>query len=350
MEPIELNASTMLGGTYLGEHDPATVTNVPTSVDWRSQGAVTDVKNQGPCGSCWAFATTGALEGAWQIAAQQLISLSEQQFVDCSTSYGNMGCNGGSVFFAFKYAAANPICTEGSYAYTGVGSTCQGTSSCNIALVLGAVTGYKSVTTQDTAALQSAVAIGPVAVAIEADKQVFRNYKSGVISSSCGTKLDHAVLVVGYGTQAGVDYWLVKNSWGVSWGDSGYVKIQRGVAGVGMCGIKTQDFYPIVDGSKARGLFSVPWNIIALGIIAALGLGVGLCCWVRSRNGRSRVRAVEMGGEASGAAQPRSWPTAQGHVLNQRPVVGTPTQMPQVAVASSAGEAGGSHRSRLLQG
>merc|ERR1712139_344019 len=147
-------------------------------------GAVTPVKDQGQCGSCWAFSTTGGMEGAWQIASGSLTSMSEQQLVDCSTQ--NAGCNGGSMELAFNYAGTTNVATESSYSYT-------------TAIPKGGVTGYKSVG-QSTSALKSAIQNGPVSVAIEADQMAFQLYSGGILSSGCGTNLDHGVLAVGYGS------------------------------------------------------------------------------------------------------------------------------------------------------
>merc|ERR1711988_1458741 len=189
-----------------------------TSIDWTTKGAVTSVKDQGQCGSCWSFSTTGALEGAWKLASGKLVSLSEQQFVDCDT--GDSGCNGGLMDTAFEFAEKNAICTEHSYPYKGVDGTCDA-SHCTVGIPKGGVTGFKDVPEDSEKDLMSALNQQPVSIAIEADRSVFQLYKKGVLSGACGSTLDHGVLAVGYGIEKGTKYWLVKNSWGESWGDNG---------------------------------------------------------------------------------------------------------------------------------
>ena len=216
---------------------------VPSSYDWRDHNAVTPVKNQGQCGSCWSFSATGAMEGAWAIAKGTLVSLSEQQLVDCSKSYGNHGCNGGLMDNAFQYAKDNGMCTEASYPYTAVGGECQ---KCETVVT---ISGCVDVTKNNQVNLKEAVSRGPVSIAIEADTKAFQLYTSGVLTgSACGTKLDHGVLIVGYGVESGTEYWLVKNSWGPSWGDNGYIKIERSDStnDPGVCGIAMQPSYPVV--------------------------------------------------------------------------------------------------------
>lgn len=218
------------------------------SVDWVAKGAVTQVKNQQQCGSCWSFSTTGSLEGAWQIKTGKLVSLSEQQFVDCDSV--DHGCTGGLMDNAFKFAEKNALCTEDSYKYEAKGGTCRA-SSCTVGIPKGGVTGFKDVAKGSAQAMQEAVGQQPVSVAIEADKPVFQHYKSGVLTSGCGGAMDHGVLVVGYGTEGGNAYWKVKNSWGASWGEAGYIKLKRGKkwAPTGECGLLTEPSFPVVGGS-----------------------------------------------------------------------------------------------------
>ena len=166
--------------------------SLPKSVDWRNK-AVTPVKNQQQCGSCWAFSTTGALEGAWAIATGKLVSLSEQQLVDCSKSFGNQGCSGGLMDNGFKYEEQAPVCTEDSYPYTAKNGICKA-SGCTVGIPAHGVKSYVDVKVDDEQSLMDAVAKQPVSVAIEADQMAFQLYKSGVLTKTCGTKLDHGCL------------------------------------------------------------------------------------------------------------------------------------------------------------
>jgi xylem cysteine proteinase len=206
------------------------------SVDWRSKGAVTPVKNQGQCGSCWAFSTTGSVEGALQISSGTLTSLSEQMLVDCAASSGNQGCNGGLMDYAFTWIKSNGICSEQDYRYTGKDGSCK--KGCK---VVTKVKGFKDVQQGSEAQLKIAVTQQPVSVAIEADQSAFQFYSGGVFSAACGTQLDHGVLAVGYGAQGSQNYWIVKNSWGSSWGESGYIRM---VQGKNECGISLAASYP----------------------------------------------------------------------------------------------------------
>ena len=200
----------------------------PASVDWISAGAVTPVKDQGQCGSCWAFSSTGAMEGMNFIKTGKLVSLSEQQLVDCSHN-GNMGCNGGLQSNAFEYVEqAGGSDTEECYPYKGTDQTCAFDKSC----VAATVAGFTNIQPRDNGAMMQAVAKQPVAVAIYAAGQSFQFYSSGIYDDhECFTDdehLDHAVLVTGYGTENGKDFWNVKNSWGTGWGDEGYIRFARG--------------------------------------------------------------------------------------------------------------------------
>jgi len=220
----------------------AGLATIPASIDWTTKGAVSEVKNQQQCGSCWAFSTTGSVEGAVEIKTGKLTSLSEQQLVDCSRKEGNMGCQGGLMDNAFKYVITNQgLCSEAEYPYKARNGLCKKTCQ-----VVSTISSYQDVTANDEDALQAAVAAQPVSVAIEADQSGFQFYKSGVFSGTCGTTLDHGVLAVGYGTQNGKDYWKVKNSWGATWGQSGYILMKRtGGKTNGQCGIAMEPSYPI---------------------------------------------------------------------------------------------------------
>jgi len=218
---------------------------VPASVDWVKAGAVTPIKDQGQCGSCWSFSATGAIEGDYAVSQKTApISLSEQQLVDCSTAEGNQGCNGGLMDQAFTYVAnVSGLCTEESYPYTAQDGTCQVPGICTPVV---AIKGFTDVPANNLDALQQAVAQQPVSVAVDASGMDWQFYSGGVMSDACGTALDHGVLAVGYGTDStGADYWYVKNSWGTGWGNKGYVLLARtGGTGAGECGIAMAASYP----------------------------------------------------------------------------------------------------------
>ena len=225
---------------------PVNTSALPVSVDWTTKGVVTAVKDQGQCGSCWAFSATGALEGAWALKYKNLYNLSEQQLVDCSVPEGNQGCDGGLMDQAFQYVMENGLSTDELYPYTATGpNTCL---AANVTSVVR-VKSFKDVPTNSETALMTAVVEQPVAVAVEADQGSFQFYSSGVMTKACGTNLDHGVLLVGYGTDAnGQDYYKVKNSWGAGWGMDGYILLGRGAAfgAEGQCGIQMDPSFPVV--------------------------------------------------------------------------------------------------------
>lgn len=213
----------------------------PNTVDWVAKGAVTEVKNQGQCGSCWAFSSTGGIEGAYFLSTGQLKSFSEQQLVDCSSSWGNNGCGGGLMDNAFKFLISGKgICLESDYPYVATSTgTCR---QCTPATIIQR---YVDVQPYNETALQEAVIGRPVSVAVDADP--FQLYSSGILSGECGTTLDHGVLLVGYGTKDGKDYWKIKNSWGSEWGEEGYILLERNVhAKEGLCGVTLLASYPII--------------------------------------------------------------------------------------------------------
>lgn len=220
------------------EYEYSGTVNLPEQWDWREHGAVSSVKDQGQCGSCWSFSAVGSLEGAWAISTGQLYNLSEQQLMDCSRPYGNMACNGGLMDKAFEYAIDNGMCLYDDVPYHADRELCsKAVRSCNKVAYFN---NCMKIPANNEKALKEAVFRGPVAVSIEADTKTFQFYKSGILdSSNCGTTLDHGVLAVGYGVEDGKKYWIVKNSWGSSWGENGYVRIARedDENSEGVCGI-----------------------------------------------------------------------------------------------------------------
>ena len=218
---------------------------IPEQVDWREHNAVTHVKDQGHCGGCWAFSTTGSVEGIVAIETGKLLNISEQQLIDCSGPQGNHGCEGGIMEHGFQYIIDNGgICSEEDYPYQGVDNQCQDCET------IVDIKKYGDIYPKNEKVLKRAVAQQPVSVAIQANISSFRFYKEGIYSDyNCGDQLDHGVLVVGYGTDEvqNMDYWLVKNSWGKLWGEEGYIRILRNIDDKnGLCGIAMQPTIPLL--------------------------------------------------------------------------------------------------------
>ncbi|XP_057415157.1 vignain-like [Lotus japonicus] len=232
-------------GTFMYEN----VDSVPPSIDWRKKGAVTAIKDQRDCSSCWAFSAVAAVEGINQIKTQKLVSLSEQELVDCDIEHNN-GCNGGYMNNAFDFIKQNGITTESIYPYTATNGTCNVQKENEPAV---SIDGYENVPENNETALLLAAANQPVSVAVEAgvDMQL---YSEGVFMGGgvdCGTQLNHGVAIVGYGaTQYGTKYWIVKNSWGAKWGEEGYIRMKRDISDKrGLCGIAMAPSYPIKSSS-----------------------------------------------------------------------------------------------------
>ena len=216
----------------------------PASIDWSKKGAVTNVKDQGQCGSCWAFSATGTLEGAWFLAKGELLSFSEQQLVDCSWLQGNMGCHGGLPDNAFKYYEHKGFLKESDYWYNATDGHCQYESKKS--KIIGHLHTFKK-NGETESDLMASVALRPTSVGVLADP--WMNYMGGIYSNvqECPAKkrfIDHAVLAVGYGTdEKGVDFWLIKNSWGPNWGERGYIRLGRNLTAGGMCGVALETSY-----------------------------------------------------------------------------------------------------------
>ncbi|MGE8337781.1 C1 family peptidase [Pseudomonas laurylsulfatiphila] len=217
--------------------------DIPSSVDWRTRGAVTSVKQLGTCGSGYAFSAVGALEGALFLETEKLVELSAQQILDCSSEQGNQGCDGGLMDYTYDYVKQNGIQSEEYYPYTGGGGRCD--AGVIRAVAANTVT-YTNLPAGDEEALRQAVAKAPVSAAIDASDN-FQNYAGGVLNDdSCNEDdLNYAVLIVGYGTEDGEDYWLVKNSRGAEWGEGGYIKMSRNKGN--QCGIASYASFPVVN-------------------------------------------------------------------------------------------------------
>jgi len=216
-----------------------------TSVDWRNKtDVVSPVKDQGQCGSCWAFSSIEAIESAYVIAGNDQVIQSPQELVDCTRSLlGNHGCSGGWYYNSYKWLKNNKTMTESDYPYTAKDGTCTYDETKGVT----GTSSYKQVS-KDKASIMAAIEQQPVNVAVSAGNDIWRSYTSGVVTEAdgCGTRVDHAVVAVGYGTENGEDYYIVRNSWNTTWGDKGYIKIGAIDGKTGVCGINGYVYYPII--------------------------------------------------------------------------------------------------------
>ena len=216
--------------------------DLPSEVNWITAGGVTPVKDQGNCGSCWAFSSVGALEGAHFVKSGELLSFSEQQLVDCDTN--DSGCRGGLQHYAMKYWETSFAELESAYPYTAKHGKCAYNKASATAVE---VTNYRFVAPRCAYTMKKGLVKQPLSVSVDADANCFMYYTSGVVDNPrCGTSLDHAVLAVGYGVDeaSGLEYWLIKNSWGTSWGDQGYIRLAITESGKGTCGVQMWSLYP----------------------------------------------------------------------------------------------------------
>jgi C1A family cysteine protease len=229
-------------GADRGEEEFLPTNNLAGSVDWRSKGAVNPVQNQGGCGSCWAFSTTAAVEGAHFVKTGKLLKLSESELVDCDTK--SSGCNGGLESSAMTYLSTHGQELESDYPYVAKTNQCKFNSSLGKVKVLK----QTAVPAKSADQLKAAIAIQPTCVAVDASDSNFMHYSSGILDTTkCGTRLDHAITAVGYGTDNGKNYFIVRNSWSASWGEKGYIRVSSDVGGAGVCGILLDSRRPTTD-------------------------------------------------------------------------------------------------------
>jgi len=230
------------GRASVHERKPVSAGTIPTSVDWREKGAVTAIQNQGQCGSSPYWSAIVSMEGAWAIAGNPLVNLSVQQIDDCSSSYGNYGCGGGEMTNSFEYIIkAGGSETAEDYPYTALDGTCN----FNIQKVRAKFSSYKEITAGDEQAFTEALAIVPVATAIDASDNGFQFYQSGIYdSTTCTSQPCHGIGVVGYGINSQGEYYILKNTWGTSWGMNGYMLLARNKGN--MCGVASYGTYIII--------------------------------------------------------------------------------------------------------
>ncbi|EAY93078.1 hypothetical protein OsI_14879 [Oryza sativa Indica Group] len=223
-------------------YENVSIDTLPATVDWRTKGAVTPIKDQGQCGCCWAFSAVAAMEGIVKLSTGKLISLSEQELVDCDVHGEDQGCEGGLMDDAFKFIIKNGgLTTESKYPYTAADGKCNGGSNS-----AATIKGYEEVPANNEAALMKAVANQPVSVAVDGGDMTFQFYSGGVMTGSCGTDLDHGIVAIGYGKDGdGTQYWLLKNSWGTTWGENGFLRMEKDISDKrGMCGLAMEPSYP----------------------------------------------------------------------------------------------------------
>lgn len=214
--------------------------SLPENVDWRKKGAVNAVQDQGSCGSCWAFSSIAAMEGAHFVKTGKLVKLAEEQIKDCDPQ--SDGCDGGLEEYAFEYAEKHKIVTEAEWRYKPRKEKCKSTAESEG--IVG-VTSFHRVKKDSVAQLKAAVAKQPTCIGVDADKDAWQFYSGGILDTKkCGTSQDHAVTAVGYGVEKGKQYLLVRNSWGTSWGERGYIRLAFDKDGKGTCGSLEDSIYP----------------------------------------------------------------------------------------------------------
>ena len=233
---LGLNGSTRISDSNPINLNKVDLSDLPKNVDWRVNGTfVNEIKDQGSWGSCWAFSAIGAIESAFAIKNGKLPILSEQQLVHCSKGFGNGGCSGGFMEYAFKYAEKYPLCTSEQYPYSATDS-----KGCTHQVCLQnsyKLAGFKDLELNSKKALYTALAAQPVSIGVCAGSFAWQFYKSGIIKRFWSDCLDHGVITVGYSDQGG-DHIIVRNSWGSKWGEKGYLRISSEVeTGKGTCGI-----------------------------------------------------------------------------------------------------------------